>query len=40
MIDGAHIQWLSMQVFGLAFWIRQTGQGRLDEFTNPSMHPE
>jgi hypothetical protein len=32
MIDGAHVQWVSGQIVGLAFFrIRQTEQQRLDE---------
>lgn len=42
MIDGAHVQWVSGQIAGLAFFqIRQTEQQRLDEvLTNLSTHAE
>jgi hypothetical protein len=40
MIDGAHVQWVSGQIVGLAFFqIRQTEQQRLDEvITNLREH--
>lgn len=42
MIDGAHVQWVSGQIAGLAFFqIRQPEQQRLDEvLTNLSAHSE